>query len=380
MYEEGSAMGNAQAALSQIEGVYREADSQMQNALGNLDGAIQYILDAQNKNPNRLSLLQNNTSGVFAVGRQQQQQPNPFGQPTTTTTAFGAPSAGGFGAPTATPAAGGGGFGQPSTLGQKPSAFGAPAFGQAAQPAAGGFGQPSALGQKPSAFGTPAFGQSAQPTSAFGQPSKPGGAFGQPAFGQPAAPAFGQSTPMGGAAAAGGFGQPSALGQKPSPFGSAAAAAGPSPFGGNAAPRPSSQQQQQQQQQQLAGAPAAAAAGPGPYAPNATRQHPPASSYITKNPDGTVAAFKGKAVSMQTPREGSSATKPFPVMRAFDGSVTRIWNPDGAPAYYKDTEAPPEAYDAATRAAYEAFVNTGKFQGGIMPETPPLREWCTWDF
>lgn len=515
LYEEGAAMGNAQAALSQIEGVYREADSQMQNALGNLDGAIQYILDAQNKSPNRLSLLQNNTSGVFAVGQQQQQQPNPFGQPTTTTTttAFGAPSAGGFGASSATPAAGGGGFGQPSTLGQKPSAFGAPAFGQAAQPAAGGFGQPSALGQKPSAFGTPAFGQSAQPTSAFGQPSKPGGAFGQPAFGQPAAPAFGQSTPMGGAA--GGFGQPSALGQKPSPFGSAAAAAtGPSPFGANVAPSPFGQSAQSnnsspfgaaaaastntggsafgqpstlgggggfgqpsvlgqkpspfgqaaaapspfgqtqtqtqapspfgapapavdqsvqmsgatptlasttgfgqpqaqaappsnnpfgqptppanpfgqpaqaahpfgaapQQQQQPAGAPAAAAPGPNPYAPNATRQHPPVSSYITKNPDGTVAAFKGKAVSMQTPREGSSATKPFPVMRAFDGSVTRIWNPDGPPAYYKDTEAPPEAYDATTRAAYEVFVNTGKFQGGIMPEVPPLREWCTWDF
>ncbi|KAL8377114.1 hypothetical protein RB595_007995 [Gaeumannomyces hyphopodioides] len=515
MYEEGVAMGNPQAALSQIEGVYREADSQMQNALSNLDGAMAYIIDAQNKNPNRLSLVQNNTSGVFAAGRQQQQA-TPFGQPTT---GFGAPSAGGFGAPPATPAASGGGFGQPSALGQKTSAFGAPAFGEAAQPSAGGFGQPSALGQKTSAFGTPAFSQGAQPASAFGQPPKPGGGFGQPAFGRLAAPAFGESTSMGGAAP-GGFGQPSALGQKASPFGPVAAT-GSTPFGGNAtpspfgqpaqtntaspfgvtaastntsgggfgqpsalgggggfgqpstlgsgggfgqpsalgqkaspfsqapAPSPFSQTQAQApgpfgapapavdqsvqmggatptapsatgfgqppaqaapsnpfgqpkpaanpfgqpvqashpfgaptggapQQQQPAGAPAAA--GPGPHAPNAARQHPPASSYITKNPDGTVAAFKGKTVSMQTPREGSSATKPFPVTRAFDGSVTRIWNPDGPPAYYRDTEAPPEAYDGATKGAYDVFISTGKFQGGIMPEVPPLRGWCTWDF
>ncbi|KAL5941608.1 hypothetical protein ACKVV1_006328 [Pyricularia oryzae] len=516
VYEEGVLMGNPQGALSQIEGIYRDADNQIQNALQNLDGAVEYIISAQNKNPNRLSVVQNNTNGTFAVGRQQQTN-NPFGAPKPFGAAAGG-TPGGFGQPSA---ASTGGFGQPSTLGQTPSPFGAPAFGQPAKPA-GGFGQPStlgsgqgafgqpsalggtpsafgqpstlggtssafgqasALGQKPSPFGTPAFGQASQPSAAapsgFGQPS----AAAAPAFGQPSqpAPAFGSATPMGGNS---GFGQPSTLGQKPNPFGApsttngnafGAANAGPSPFGQtnnaspfaqaastNSAPNafgqpsklnsgfgqasaspfgqapsagpfgapPAQPSSAPEQSMDMSGPPATPAAtsapfaqpsaaannnpfgqpsqpasnpfgqapaasnpfgaaqpaaasapdGPSPYAPGATRQHPAASSYITKNPNGTLNTFKGKSVSYETPKAGAAETAPFPAIRNFDGSVTRIWNPNGPPTYYSDTEAAPEAYDAATRAAWEPFINTGRFQNATIPEVPPLREWCTWDF
>lgn len=502
--------------LSQIEGIYRDADNQIQNALQNLDGAVEYIISAQNKNPNRLSVVQNNTNGTFAVGRQQQTN-NPFGAPKPFGAAAGG-TPGGFGQPSA---ASTGGFGQPSTLGQTPSPFGAPAFGQPAKPA-GGFGQPStlgsgqgafgqpsalggtpsafgqpstlggtpsafgqasALGQKPSPFGTPAFGQASQPSAAapsgFGQPP----AAAAPAFGQPSqpAPAFGSATPMGGNS---GFGQPSTLEQKPNPFGApsttngnafGAGNTGPSPFGQtnnaspfaqaastNSAPNafgqpsklnsgfgqasaspfgqapsagpfgapPAQPSSAPEQSMDMSGPPATPAAtsapfaqppaaannnpfgqpsqpasnpfgqapaasnpfgaaqpaaasapdGPSPYAPGATRQHPAASSYITKNPNGTLNTFKGKSVSYETPKAGAAETAPFPAIRNFDGSVTRIWNPNGPPTYYSDTEAAPEAYDAATRAAWEPFINTGRFQNATIPEVPPLREWCTWDF
>jgi nucleoporin NUP42 len=58
----------------------------------------------------------------------------------------------------------------------------------------------------------------------------------------------------------------------------------------------------------------------------------------------------------------------------------RIWFPGGAPNYYKETELPDEAYDADTLRLWDAFEKTGIFDGGFVPELPPKRIHCRWDF
>ncbi|KAL0468555.1 hypothetical protein QR685DRAFT_446988 [Neurospora intermedia] len=501
-YLNGLAAGNPEGALNDINNLYQSAQAQNQAALSNIQGAIQYIVDAGNKHPNRHDICNQNTlpggtTGEFGSDRP---RPNAFGSSTTT---LGAPATTSnvFGAPSQ-PA---GAFGQPSALGAKPNPFGTPAFGQAAQPAAASpFGQPSALGASTSAFGapsalgakpnpfgapstggafgqqaaTPAFGQPTQPTSAFGQPAQLGAkpnpfgapaapatsAFGQPAtlgakpnpFGTPAAPAaaggaFGASTtasPFGQSTqAANPFGQSttSAFGQSTStpaanpfgaptqatggafgtstgpattnPFGAPAAAAPaatPSPFGASTttpATNPfgaSATQQQQQQQPSAFGAstttpavnpfgqapaaaatstqPTSAAAGTSPYAPNATRQHPPITAYTTRSPlDNRLQTFKGKPVTYQRiPKPGAPDTAPpekeVPVIRNFDGSFQMIWFPDGAPKYTPDTEALEGEYTPDVLNAWQKFMETGKFEGGVMPEVAPKREFCAWDF
>jgi nucleoporin NUP42 len=94
--------------------------------------------------------------------------------------------------------------------------------------------------------------------------------------------------------------------------------------------------------------------------------------------------FKGKVVSYEAPRgsgDGVTTGPPVPVIRNFDGSVIRIWFPAGAPPYNKDTEAPDDkSYDEKTLGQWNSFVQTGRFDGGVMPEIPPKREFCTWDF
>ncbi|KAK1461618.1 hypothetical protein CMEL01_14572 [Colletotrichum melonis] len=537
------ASGNPQQALNQAQELYQQAQQQMKTAVGNLDGAIQFIISAEQTHPNRIDICKQGTSpggttGEFAVGRRggasSQQNPfssnsntatsNPFSSSNTnTTSAFG----GGGGTST------GSAFGQTATLGQRANPFGAPAFGQTSQPSqpTSAFGQPS---QPTSAFGAtsssaPAFGQTSQPTSAFGQPSALGGGtsafgqasalgqkpnpFGAPAFGQPAQPAaasggsaFGQPSQLGGGGST--FGQASALGQKPNPFGGATSGASPfasagsnntsSPFGqasqNTASPSPFGQPAQNTTQnanpfgapaqtnpspfgqpvqpattsafgqpaqtassspfgqpsqaqpaatnpfgaktdaqpstfgqpaataqptqpasgfgqpaqlgqktnpfgqnnaspfgqpsgglgaggsapnpfggQTAAPAPPAAqqatAPGSGPYPPGSSRQHPPVSSYSSKDMNGRLSNWKGKPVTYQ----GN-----LPGIRAFNGAWTRIWFPDGPPNYYKDTELPDELYDDKSKQQWQSFTQTGKFEG-LMPELPPKREFCLWD-
>ncbi|PNY28870.1 Uncharacterized protein TCAP_01204 [Tolypocladium capitatum] len=496
-YMAGKAAGNEQQAATQE--LYQNAQQQIETAIRNVQEAARFIIEGENRHPNRHEICREGTQGApfgeFLVGRRRNASTgapalaNPF--------ASGASNA-------ASPFGGGAqqssSLGQPSTLGQRPNPFGTPAFGQPAQPAsafgqlaqpASGFGQPSQPSSSP--FGQPqlaqgatgggpsAFGQAPQTLSAFGQPSALGAKpnpFGTPAFGQPAQPN----------AQAGAFGQPSQLGQNPNPFGSNAnATASSSPFatvgGGsnntpaanafgapsstqaNAAPnafssdsttqnnnapspfgqptQPSAspfaqapatapaskpfgaanQQSQeannpfaQKPQPQTNGAfgqpasnpfgqntsqntarsatsqfgqqpgasqpnpfgaaqtqqqPAAAAQAGNPYPPGSTRQHPPPEAYISKTMDGRLAAFKGKPVTYKDGQPGN---------RAFDGTWRRIWFPNGAPGYYKDTELPPDQYDGKSKAQWEAFAQTGEFANEIMPDLPPPRECTRWDF
>ncbi|RDL30459.1 uncharacterized protein BP5553_10337 [Venustampulla echinocandica] len=349
----GIASGNPQQAVQEADALYQASEQQIQTALNDVDGAINFIINAEKEHPNRIDICKG------AQGAAAGPSSNPFStnasQPTVAKNPFGAPSQpasiSAFGAPSGAAGA----FGQPSALGAKPNPFGAPtqAFGAPSQlGATGGFGQPSALGQKPNPFGAPsagqapgtsgpsasgfaafagtpapfsqqnqppstnAFGAPSQPTtsSAFGAPSQPApaGVFGAPsqtaqssAFGAPSQPA--QSSA---------FGAPSQLGQS-RPFGTSTSQTQPNPFASNTSqpfggPPPSkpdfgalSQPATQTpfggatgQQQNPFGAPSSAsAATPNPFGPpQPTPTAPP-------NPFGNAGAGPSGATPFGTPAQ-----------------------------------------------------------------------------
>ncbi|CAN8105374.1 unnamed protein product [Discula destructiva] len=199
------AAGNLKGALNDFDMLKQEAMSKIESAYRNPDAAINYIMQALNQRPNRHDLITSNMNGEFAVGK----RPVGFGSaPAANANPFAAAQ------PNNAFSSGTPGFGQPSTVGQAPSAFGQPA----AMGTGTGFGQASALSQRPNPFGAPsALGQ----VSGFGQPSSLGqrpAPFGAPsALGQPS-----QSS------TASPFGQPSQLGARPNPFGAPVAGSAPS--------------------------------------------------------------------------------------------------------------------------------------------------------
>ncbi|OTB03237.1 hypothetical protein M426DRAFT_322026 [Hypoxylon sp. CI-4A] len=450
---------NPQQAEAEVGALMQQAEQQNQTALNNLNGAIQFVLDAENKHPNRIDICkqsapQGTTAGIFARDAVPSSQAG-FSNPIASNPFSAAPSG-----PQANPFSGGTpAFGQPSAMGQRPNPFAAgpaataaptstfgqpsamgasqPVFGQSSQLGAAtpAFGQTSALGQKPNPFSSgpttsapTGFGQPAQGTSAFGQPSALGqrpNPFGAPPatsapnpfssqaattttpspFSQPAAvnpfaqvtspPANDQSmdtsaTPV--APVSNPFAQPST-----SPFGATTpnpfAAQKPSGFGAalnnpfaQAQTQQQPQQPQQQAQNQGQSAPVSKA---NPYPPNSTKQHPPPESYIVKSMDGRITSFNGQHVVYKwkindryqdpTSQEEAQRNPRAPGVRGADGSWRKIFFPEGPPGYNKDTEPDPSKYTAAVKAAYANMTATGRFNG-YMPEVPPMREDCVWNF
>jgi nucleoporin NUP42 len=100
-------------------------------------------------------------------------------------------------------------------------------------------------------------------------------------------------------------------------------------------------------------------------------EHPPLSSYSTKDRDGQLLTFKGKRVVY---RESE------PWTQNQDGTWEKIWFPDGPPGYNKSAEAPEEEYTEEIKSVYERARSTGVFEGGVIPLVPPKQEWCLWDF
>lgn len=412
--------------LNQAQELYQNAQQQMQTALSSIQEAARFVVEAENRHPNRLDICREGTQGApfgqFLVGTRPSSTAQAVPQalavnPFSSASGGIASPFGGATATQPTPSA----FGQPSALGQRTNPFGTPAFGQPAQPSLG-FGQPSAQPQASpfgqasqstasAAFGQPsAFGQPAQPVastggSSFGQVGQLGGGGGGVAKPNPFAPAnaFGQnghtqhqqSNPFDQQQTqnTSPFGQPSSQPPKANPF---ATASNPQPQQQSSNPfaqnppngtnrgafgQPPPPQQQNNnpfaaarggQTQQPAPA-AAATQGPGtsPYAPGSSKTHPPIHTYATKNADGTLAAFKGRPVTYKGD---------LPGIRAFDGTWTRIWFPAGPPGYYKDTELPPDEYDERSNNQWLTFQQTGTFAEGVMPELPPPRECTLWDF
>ena len=418
--------------------LFQASEQQIQTVLDNVDGAINFIVSAEKDHPNRVDIVQMSNSGTgqntnaFSQGSPSNQfqltpsNVNAFGAPSqqATTSAFGAPSTGAFG--------------QPSALGQKPNPFGAPtqSFGAPSQlGAAGAFGSPSALGQKPNPFGAPsggsgptsapfssfatnpnpfakapqaassnAFGAASQPAQAnpFGQPSgqspNPFQSSDQPShpnpFGNTSSMPFGAPSPAG----KNPFGAADTQPPAPNPFG--ATAAPPNPFGAApttaaVVPNPFGNPQPNPPATNTFGGPSnglnpidpnpfgnpqpAAPANPlgnapQPYQPVVNGDagvHPPLNTYASKGPNGKLTMFKGRRVDYRDN---------LPGFLNADGSWERIWNPEGPPPPYKDTQLPDSDYDDSTEAAYMHLRQTGSFPEGAMPTLPPKREWCLWDF
>jgi nucleoporin NUP42 len=93
--------------------------------------------------------------------------------------------------------------------------------------------------------------------------------------------------------------------------------------------------------------------------------------------------FKGRAVTYVQPAgPGNEQKKAVPMVRLPDGSLSKVWFPDGAPTYTPDTEAKDQGVyqTAEVQESWRTFRSQGLFADGVMPEVPPMREWCTWDF
>ncbi|KAI1146157.1 hypothetical protein F4825DRAFT_441514 [Nemania diffusa] len=298
VYIKGSA--NQQQAMSEVQALHSQAEQQIRTILGNLDGAVDFVLAAENNQPNRIDICKQNTlpggtTGVFSIKTGQEDNntstnnvgtnQNPFSTATQ-------PNAFGGGGGTGGPA-----FGQPSALGHKPNPFGA-------TPAAPQFGQPSQMGAAAPAFGQPSQMGAAAP--AFGQPSQMGAS----------APAFGQPSQMGASAPA--FGQPSTIGQRPNPFATASSTA-PSPFsqvGQSTFGQPSTLGRPANPFGAPATAPtnpfnqpSSAASGASPFANVSSASN--ASPFGQPAPSNPFAQPASKDVSMDTSTPGPAPNNPF---------------------------------------------------------------------
>ncbi|KAI9845414.1 MAG: hypothetical protein M1837_004892 [Sclerophora amabilis] len=321
---------------------------------------------------------QQQTSGVFA---RSSQPASGFGQTSspapTSFSAFGKPS---FSSDT-------NGFGQPNQPTSNPFGVSSqPAsnpFGRPSQPA---FGQPSQPGSAFQAPSQPTFGQPAMPSSSFGAPSFPG--FGQPpgpstsnSFGRPAQPNSNQITDR--------PSEPSSMeweaeaeNNAPSGFTSQPPN---NPFGKVAQSTSNVFENGPQGSAQFQGA----VGGVGgkdetgnpvpfpvqianPYHPESKFVHPDLRTYSVRDASNKLLTWHSKPVHYI---DNEPCFK-----RDDDGTWEKIQFPDGPPAYNPDTEFPELEYDEETKEAYLFLREHGYFKDDWMPNLPPRREWCTWDF
>jgi len=425
-------LAQATGNLQQYEQTEREAiaaaDAAAQRVLGDLDGAVNFVIQGKDVHPNREDNV-HKASGVFnwserpsfsavasgnaggsasrsgaAFGHSHPPtstfgQPSTFGKPSNAGTTFGQPSnnSSTFGQasnPGAQSSPFGGqqasAFGAPSALGNGTSAFGKPS---AMGGAASAFGQPKALGGSASTFGGSgqanastqggAFGQPSalSATSAFGKPSSfgSGAVTGHATFGQPSAfgeGGFNAPPPSSGFSA---FGQPSvSAGQQPSSFGQAAQR--PPAFGQASAPsqptpvhgHPSAPSQQTSafgQPSTFANAATAPAATNGSTFGQPLQPSNIPSAFGAANKPSTFGAASATA-----PQPSTAATA-TPLGHAHPGKSA-----NGTASGNPDAEAAPEVYaDEGWRKALEEIYGyvrqNGTFKDGLVPEIPPLRAW-----
>ena len=406
--------GNQQQAIQEAQTWFTSAEQQIQTALNDIEGAIKYMINGENEHPNRIDICRG--KGASATQNQSQggyqQTSSAFGQPSSTS-----------------------GFGQPSSLGQPSSAFGQQ---QSATGQTSLFGQPTQAGRPSTSFGqlTSTFGQPTSLAPSFAQPSNPISAFGQPttpapALGQPSAPpAFGQASSLGQQhAPASTLGALGSTQQAQSGFSQAN-----NVFGRPSAPAPSNAFSQvptgstnafgQQPTQTTSGFGQPTLAVSNPFkkpvaasAPNTFGQTSTASSNLSQPPTqppnvfgqpsnpfgkaptdssraplGTVADTQPRPQSQQVhatyagDRLKTWKGKPVfyednvPYIRAQDGELEKIHFPNGPPSLTKSPELPDELYDEGTKEIYKFMSSHGAFKDGIMPNLPPKRAWCKWDF
>ena len=419
-----AASGNQQQAIQEAQALVKDAELQMQNALKDVDGAIKYIISGKNQHPNRLDVCeargsipshsqlgQPSSFGSQGSNLASSRPSTSFGQPSIANSTFGKPSSLGqpqpvFSQPAATfgkPSA----FRQPSPLRRTSTIFGQPtstfsqksiststsAFGQSTPLVPFGLAQapPSTLkaASKPGAsqpqnpFATPA--ASSQPTT-FGQPLQPAPSnpFGQPSarialttFGQPSAPnsnVFGQPSASHLKST---FGQPSHA--KPNPFAPTPISQPSTLFPKSSAPSNTLGQPSNPAPTIPFGQPSNNSTPPTTLNHAPTLAPPPPLRTSTDGPttrsaDGKLTTWKGKPVSYidNEPCFKSSS--------AVDSAWEKVWFPDGPPTFVKMDEVPVDQYNERTKECYRLMREKGHFEGGWIPEEPPRREWCRWDF
>ncbi|KAL9104348.1 MAG: hypothetical protein Q9163_000694 [Psora crenata] len=381
-----AAQGNEQQAIREAQALVSNAESQIQNALNDIDGAIQYILKGETQHPNRIDIC--NAKGAVTGELQStnafQKTVTPFGQASNSSASFGGPSIPSTMGPTSTPT-----FGQRSAL---TSTFG--------RPSAPGFAQP-AVDQTSSLGGSTA--GSGQPPSTFGQPSAPfGGPQQKPLAGSKASNPFQRSSTIqeenlfrqsSAPSLPSSLGQPSVPAQNPS-FGQLPGTGNTNPF----ARTPPAQAAGGVYQNRTAPPHSTISAQPPPSAAISSPLVPPGSFQQKAEPGLAVAASS----VMPRPSPGAQASvaqvqkdihgklrswnkktvsyiDDEPCYRNTDGSWQRIWFPDGAPAFVNSVGLPDEAYDDAMRENYMHLKEKGAFKDGIMPLLAPKREWCNWN-
>ncbi|KAK4549134.1 hypothetical protein LTR36_007591 [Oleoguttula mirabilis] len=331
---------NLQEYIQKEAEAKNQANQQAQNILGDLDGAIKYIVDGENQHPNRNDHVIKNAGSFRGTGQ--------------------IASTGGNSAP-----------GQPS------AASGSSAFGQPSQPGRGsGFGQASQMGSG-SAFGQPS---QAGSGSAFGQSSQLGGSssFGQassivakPAFGQPtqsaAVSAFGQASAVGGGGGGGSFGQPSALGAKPT-FGQPTQPAfGQSAFGQAAkpafgqTPSPFGQQQQQQPQERK----------PNPFASQASQPSGFAAAAAQPSAFGQTGQMQQQQPSPFGQASGASQSSGFVTSGSQAGTNPfAASKPASTPAFDQPTQANGSAFGQPSQLGNSVFGQPSQPFGGSATPAP----------
>ena len=379
--------GNQQQAIQEAQGWYNDAEQQIRAALNNIEAAIKYMIDGEKDHPNRIDICRGETAASnrnHGTGGFQQTGPA-FGQPSSIS-----------------------GFGKPSSLAPQQSAF-------MQQQSVSAFGQPAQLGRP-----TNNFGQSTTQASSFGQPSKPLPAFGQPttaapafgqtsaplsAFGQPSAPsAFNQNSSLGQQAAPA-FGTPSVLGSSQqstsafshagNPFSQPSTTSQPTAFGGPGTGTGNAPgQQPTKSKANVFGQPGLAATNPFAKPAGGLSNQPGIASsteHQTKPFDqptgpqpggqpqqahakfvnGRLTTWKGKPVDY---------VDDVPCIKSPDGGYEKILFPQGPPPLTKSAELPDEDYDEGTKESYRFMRTKGVFKDGVMPNLPPKRIWCRWDF
>ena len=391
-----AAQGRPEQAIQEAQALVSNAEEQIQTVLNDVDGAIKYVVNGQNEHPNRIDIVK---AKELAFAQEVRPGPNhnpttTFGSGSTAVSAFGQPS---MSIPNPSPLSS---FGKPSTLAQA-ATLGRPTTS---------FGQPASTPGNPAAPISSPFGVTQQ--SQFGQSSGVSSTI-QPLLTatQPNNP-FGQSS---------GFGQPSSLGQSSTPsasnvFGRPAApistnlpnnlnTLGPPPrsssqgiFGqpANGAPTPIGPSSKSQPSFANRAVPTFGFSlesfisshgsfdkanihtdqplNAGPLNDSTVRRtdtSPSGGIQAGDNPPGRISNWKGNPVSYIDDE---------PCFKNQGGAWQRIWFPHGPPVFRKTLGPPEEAYNMPIQEKYMFAKEHGVFKNGMLPEVPPKREWCNWDF
>ena len=314
--------GQEQQADQEAKTAYRNAEQQIRAALNDLDGAIKYIIDGRNDHPNRIDICREATKLGYvkeSTGLHAQSHPSSSQQLQTMQSSA---------------------FGQPSALGRADNPFARnPAthavFGRPSQP---GIGQESPFGLPKNPFAS---------TRDAPQPN-----FGTPAFtastlASSSAPNTMDFSPT----KTSGFGQGSSFdhdaGRSKNPF---------AQTGSTAPSRPVS----------LSNGPSAGF----PSAPVTMEAAAVSSSHGQKDALGHLTSWRGNRVSYI---EGK------PCFKRADGNWERVWFPE-APKLDMNEDIPNTMYTEALEEKYRYMQQHGSFAGGLIPEMPPKKEWCHWNF